>query len=151
MSPQLFISFPYIETIRKYPSVSILFRIAKADYRVPESDHVIEKGTSVFIPIYAIQNDARYYPNPEKFDPDRFSSEEKQKRNSTLWMPFGDGPRNCIGKRFAMMLARIGIITLLKNFEFSTGPKTVVPLGFEHKAMFLSPKDNVYLTLKAIK
>lgn len=112
---------------------------------------MIKKGTSIFIPIYAIQNDADYYPNPEQFDPDRFSSEEKKKRNTSTYMPFGFGPRNCIGKLFAMMVARIGIVTLLRNFEFSVASKTVVPLEFDTKAIFLSPKDSLYLKLTAIE
>lgn len=131
--------------------VSVLFRITKNDYCVPSSDIVIEKGTSIFIPTYAIHHDPDYYPDPEKFDPDRFSNEEKKKRNTSTWMPFGDGPRNCIGNRFAMMTARVGIITLLKSYEFSIAPKTIVPIEFETSGIFLSPKHSLYLNLRAIK
>lgn len=84
----------------------------------------------VIIPVYAIQNDPEYYPNPEKFDPDRFDSEEKKKRDPMAWLGFGDGPRNCIGLRFGMMQSRIGLVNLMNNFKISLGGKMHAPLNF---------------------
>lgn len=60
----------------------------------------IEKGTAVVIPTYGLQTDPQYYPDPEKFDPERFSKEEIAKRHPYTYLPFGEGPRNCIGKYF---------------------------------------------------
>lgn len=111
---------------------------------------VIEKGTSIFIPILGIQHDPEYYPNPEKFDPDRFGSEEKKNRDSMSFLSFGEGPRNCIGLRFGMMQARIGLVTLLNNFQFTLSSKTATPLAFEPRPLILSPQGGVYLKLKQI-
>lgn len=58
---------------------------------------LIEKGQSIWIPIIAIHNDPKYYPEPEKFDPERFSDENKRLIISGAFLPFGLGPRNCIG------------------------------------------------------
>lgn len=89
----------------------------------------------VIIPVYAIQNDPEYYPNPEKFDPDRFDSEEKKKRDPMAWLGFGDGPRNCIGLRFGMMQSRIGLVNLMNNFEISLGGKMQAPLTFNVRSI----------------
>lgn len=67
------------------------------DYAVPDSDLIIEKGTPVLIPLAGIHYDERYYPDPQKYDPERFSDENKDKIPQFAYMPFGAGPRVCIG------------------------------------------------------
>lgn len=87
------------ETLRKYPSAFLTFRKATEDYKIPGSKHVIKKGEQVIIPNIAIQNDPQFWNNPEHFDPDRFTAEETAKRPNLSFIPFGEGPRNCIGMR----------------------------------------------------
>jgi cytochrome P450 len=60
----------------------------------------IPKGATVFIPIIGIHFDEKYWKNPKKFDPERFTQDEIAKRPSNAYIPFGDGPRNCIGMRY---------------------------------------------------
>lgn len=86
------------ETLRMYPLVEPLQRNARVDYKVPGTDIVIEKGTTVLVSPIGIHHDAKYYPDPEKFDPERFNAENSRDRHSCAYMPFGVGPRNCIGK-----------------------------------------------------
>lgn len=67
--------FLFLETLRKYPQASILPRTCVKNYQIPGTDKIIEKGTAIFIPIYALHRDEKYYPDPEKFEPGRFSKE----------------------------------------------------------------------------
>lgn len=104
----------------------------------------------VIIPVYGIHHDPEYYPNPEIFDPDRFSVEGKKSRDSISWLPFGDGPRNCIAGRFGMIQAIVGLVILLNNFEFEIASKTPVPLIIQSDSPVLCSEGGIYLKLKPI-
>lgn len=92
----IFILIP--ETLRKYPPGFVLTRKSLNDHTFTDSKISIPKGTKVLIPVYAIHHDPRIYPNPDKFDPERFNEDVANARPSMTYLPFGDGPKNCIGK-----------------------------------------------------
>lgn len=75
-----------------------LIRSCLSDYPVPGTDFMMEKNTFVLVPIYGIQRDPEYFPNPSQFDPERFTPENKATRPLITHMPFGEGPRICPGK-----------------------------------------------------
>lgn len=77
------------ETLRKYPPVDNLLRIASNDYKIPDSKLVIEKDTLVFIPVIGIHYNPDVYRQPEKFDPQRFTEENKKARHPMAHLPFG--------------------------------------------------------------
>lgn len=81
---------PQTETLRLYSPVGILFRTCINDYKVPDTNIVIEKGTPLFIPVHAIHHDSRYYYDPELFNPERFTPEEVKKRPHYAFLPFGN-------------------------------------------------------------
>lgn len=86
-----------------------------------------EKGLTLLFPIAAIHLDSEYYPEPKKFDPDRFSPENggvKTYIERGVFLPFGYGPRICVGNRFAIAQAKIAIAALVKNFEISLNAKS---------------------------
>lgn len=76
-----------------------LFRKASEDYKVANSNIIIRKDIKVWIPTLAFHYDEKFWPNPTKFDPTRFTQEEIAKRHNFAFFPFGEGPRNCIGMR----------------------------------------------------
>lgn len=138
------------ESLRKYPPVTNLTRMCGQDYTVEGTDWTIKKGQLVVIPANSIQHDAEYYPDPEKFDPDRFSPEEMAKRNPYAFLPFGEGARVCIGLRFGMMQARMGMALLLSSFRFEPCAKSVTPIKFINYTFILSPEDGVSLQVTRI-
>jgi len=77
------------ETLRLWPPIGVLPRVCEKNYQVDEV--VIEAGTPVWIPVYAIHHDPAIYPNPKSFDPDRFSPAEEAKRHPFAFIPFGEG------------------------------------------------------------
>lgn len=91
-----FIDLCVKETLRKYP-FPILTRECTKDYLVPGSKFTIQKGTSIVISLLGIHRDESFFPHPEQYDPERFS-EERKDYNEDMYMPFGVGPRNCIGE-----------------------------------------------------
>ncbi|PSN29879.1 Cytochrome P450 6j1, partial [Blattella germanica] len=86
------------ETMRRHPSIPTVDRRCREDWSHP-SGVKLRAGTPVYIPIYALHHDPLYFPNPEKFDPERFTDENKQKIPHFAYMPFGEGPRSCPGKQ----------------------------------------------------
>lgn len=83
--------------MRLYPPGATIYRQCTKDFNVPETNISIRKGDYIFINFYGFYRDPEYFPNPDIFDPERFSVEECEKRHPYLFLPFGEGPRNCIG------------------------------------------------------
>ncbi|XP_067007539.2 cytochrome P450 6k1 [Anabrus simplex] len=133
------------ETLRKYPTLPFLDRVCLKDYHIPETGLTIEKGTPIFIPLQGIQTDPQYYPNPERFDPERFNEEGKKSRVPFTYMPFGEGPHNCIGMRFGLMSAKAGVLHILTKFVVEASEDTPVPLQMNTRGVVTTPKGGVPL------
>lgn len=133
-----------------YGPIFQLLRKASNDYKIPDSHLTIKKGTLVIIPTHSIHMDPEYYEEPERFDPDRFSDDNKEKRHPMTFLPFGDGPRNCIGLRFGLMQSKIGLIKLLMSYKFSPSARTTIPMRFDKTSLVLSPPDGMWLNVEKL-
>lgn len=91
----------FLETLRMYPPAIFLNRLCTEEYDLPHPSGsgkiTIKKGMSVVIPLLGIHHDPAYYPNPDKFDPDRFNEDQKNSRPKCSFLGFGEGPRICLG------------------------------------------------------
>ena len=87
-----------LETLRLHAPAPINTRICTEAYQFPGSSLVVRPGDLVVYSISAIHKDEKYFPDPLKFDPDRFSKENTARMNPYAYMPFGSGPRMCLGK-----------------------------------------------------
>ncbi|KAE9541555.1 hypothetical protein AGLY_003546 [Aphis glycines] len=138
------------ETGRMYAVTNALFREAVNTYHVPGGKLVIEKGTKIMIPFHSIHHDPKYYPDPYTFDPQRFSPEEKAKRPSGTYFPFGDGPRFCIGKRFAELEMKMVLSQILTTFYVLPCEKTEVPLKLQNGLPMMVAKNGIWLRFQSI-
>ena len=106
------------------------------------------KGIDVNIPSYVLHRDPELWENPLEFNPEHFSPEAKEKRNPYSYLPFGIGPRQCMGMRLALLEIKKGLLKIMQRFKFERAPETVATL--EHRAVVLmAPKDTIYVKIKA--
>ncbi|CAG9764032.1 unnamed protein product [Ceutorhynchus assimilis] len=145
-----FVEKVILETLRKYPVVPSIPRVCTKNYIIPGTNIKIEKGTKVEISVWGIHMDPEYYPDPELFDPERFSNEEKAKRPDFAYMPFGEGPRICIGSRFGMLQTKIGLAGLLKDYKYTFCKDTPENLSFKPSLILLHPKEEIILNVEKI-
>ncbi|KAG5674637.1 hypothetical protein PVAND_004591 [Polypedilum vanderplanki] len=139
------------EALRKHPPANATRRIPREDFQVPNSKIVIEKGVHVIIPVWGIHFDPEIYPEPETYNPDRFTPEEVAKRHNMSFLPFGEGPRVCIGERFAMVEIKLALAKILMNFEFELDySKTPVPMPYETKRLILTAAKGVFIKFRKI-
>ncbi|HEX7605133.1 MAG TPA: cytochrome P450, partial [Usitatibacter sp.] len=105
------------ESMRLYPPVPMMSRQAVADARI--GGHAVRAGTSILMPIYAIHRHAKRWDRADEFDPARFSPEREAAIPRYQYMPFGAGPRVCIGMPFAMIEATVILATFLQRARFA--------------------------------
>lgn len=106
------------------------------------------KGVDVNIPTYVLHRDPEVWDNPLEFNPENFSPEAKEKRDPYSFLPFGTGPRQCIGMRLALLEIKLGLLKIMQQFKFERAAETVATL--EHRAVILmTPKDKIYVKVRA--
>ena len=113
------------EAMRLYPPVWIL-NTREPLTETTIGDYTIPKGTQIFISQYIMHRRPQYFPAPERFDPTRWTPEFEAGLPRYAYMPFGGGPRICIGNSFAMMEAQLLLATLARRFAFTLMPDQVV-------------------------
>ncbi|XP_057323983.1 cytochrome P450 6k1-like [Microplitis mediator] len=136
------------ETLRKNPPVSVLRRKSVQPYKLPGSNIILPAGTSVQIPVYSLHYDEQYYPKPSVFDPERFNKNES--KPPQIYLPFGDGPKNCIGARFAAYQSKLGLVTILRNFNITPSKSTKVPYKIDKTAIILSAAGGINLKFEPL-
>lgn len=126
-------ALPYLdacvyETLRIHPPLGTLFRTCTKDVKLYGTDYTIRKNDMLTVAVKGIQMDEKYYPNPTQFNPENFSKEAKQKRSPYAFLTFGQGPRACMGMRFALLEAKVAIALALRKVRFLESDKTAEPL-----------------------
>ena len=119
------------ESQRLHPAVGILQKMCTEEFELQGSDGLtyrIKPGTEVVISVFGLHGDPKYWANPDVFDPERFNDEKKQTVEKITYLPFGEGPRICVGMRMALMQIKACLAIILSNYKLELSPKTQVPL-----------------------
>ncbi len=130
------------ETMRLYPPAWVVGRLALRD--VPVREYVVPRGALVLVSQYVLHRDARFFPAPARFDPERFAPAARETRPVYAYFPFGAGARRCIGEGFAWMEAVLLVATIARRFRLALVPgQNVMP----HPRITLRPKAGIQMTI----
>jgi cytochrome P450 family 9 len=106
-------------------------------------------GDGILMPVAPLHHDPKYWPNPDKFDPERFSDANKDKIVPFTYLPFGLGPRNCIGSRFALMEAKAIFYYILLKFRIEKSSKMAYPIKLKVSSVVFNGENGVWVKFAA--
>ena len=143
-------SLPYLdsvihETLRKDPVISILERPCTKEYKLPNTDLVIKKGDIIRLNNIGISFDPDIFPNPDEWNPDNFSKENRANRNPYTFMAFSLGPRNCLAMRFALFEMKVAISHLVSKFKILPTEKTCKEVEVDPKSALGAAKGGLWI------
>lgn len=144
------------EAMRLYPILVFLDRQCTKDFELPPAvpgakPFTVKKGMNIWIPSHAIQTDPKYFENPDQFDPERFIQDGKRIMGSGTYMPFGIGPRICIGNRFALTVMKVVIFHILARCNLKTCAKTQIPLKLSVNTFANAALDGYWMNVEPRK
>ncbi|KOC66284.1 Cytochrome P450 9e2, partial [Habropoda laboriosa] len=139
------------ETLRLYSLAAFLDRVCVKEFELPPATSgakpvKVKPGDVIWFPLFAIQRDPKYFFEPNKFDPDRFLNGEIPQ---SVHIPFGLGPRVCIGNRFALLKCKMVLFYLLWRCELEPCDKTQIPIKFSTQSFILFPQNGFWLNFRA--
>jgi len=133
------------ESMRVYPPIPLhIGRWASKTTTI--CGKTIPQGTGVLAAVWSLHHDPAFWSDPWRFDPERFAPANRDNIIEMTYMPFGDGPRNCIGRRFALMEAKMALVEVFRKFTVTTSDQTPSPLPLRNKGLTLAVVgDNLWL------
>ncbi|XP_059618983.1 probable cytochrome P450 28a5 [Phlebotomus argentipes] len=144
------------ESLRLYPPATTSAKVCteRIQFKVKEGEYrTIEKDDNIAIPIYCFHRDPEFYENPNEFIPERFDQENggvKAFREKGVFLPFSDGPRICLGQRFAQTQLKAAIVSLIRDFEIDVNPKTKEPIVLDPKQFLAYAEGGLWLNFKKL-
>ncbi|KAF8783411.1 Cytochrome P450 3A11 like protein [Argiope bruennichi] len=130
-----------LETLRMHPPAASTERTCVEDYELVNTGIRVKKGMRIAIPVYGIHYHPDYFQDPNTFNPERFMDSYEPKHHPYAYLPFGAGPRNCLGMRFALLEIKVCICNLVRHFRLKPHSTTKVPLQYQKGMVLLSVNE----------
>lgn len=139
------------ESLRLYPVPGFMDRVCTKNFELPPSlpglkPLLIKSGDRFWIPVWGIQRDPQYFPDPDQFIPERFI-EDKNAINTSAYLPFGVGPRMCIGNRFALLETKVLLFHLLAKCNIKPAEKMILPMRLSKKDFAMMAEGGFWLEI----
>lgn len=135
------------EILRLWPIAVQMDRSVSKQYLFEDKDGtkvLLQPNDRIWIPVYALHRDPKFYPNPDKFDPERFSEQNKRNIYPNTYLPFGNGPRACIASRLALLELKAIIYHMLLEFKIDVSPKTQIPIKLKGGTNTIEPVEGFF-------
>lgn len=138
------------ETLRLHPPINVLAKVCFEDYKVPNTNLILKKGTPINVSVLGLHMDEKYFPNPTIFDPERFTEDAIANRHKFVYLPFGEGPRRCLGMRFGLLQVKLAIVNVLQNFKIKPSAKSNYPLDVDPSSFIARPLNGAWVHFENI-
>ena len=142
------------ESIRFFPDTGTFRKICTSETELVGYDGLscrVQPGNVIAISAHGLHKDPKYWSEPEKFDPDRFSEERKNELHKFAFLPFGAGPRMCVGMRLAMLMMKMVMVTILRNYSLEISPRTKIPLKRDLTKYLTNAKGGIWAYVKPLE
>lgn len=126
----------------------MLPRECTKEFQLQNPNVIIEPGTGIMISVLALHHDPKYWNDPYKFDPDRFNEANSSGKSfiERPYLPFGEGPRNCIGLRLGKMQVKVGLVIMLEKFRFELADEHIgTELKYSPSSIISAPANGIRL------
>ncbi|CAL1679333.1 unnamed protein product [Lasius platythorax] len=141
------------ESQRVVPTMGFLTKNCTEEFELRGSDglacHILPR-MEILIPVHGLQEDPRYWEHPEVFDPERFGPERKHSIERFAFLPFGEGPRICVGMRMAQLQIKACLATFLRKYSLELSPKTRTPLKMIPSSFFAAADGGLWAYIRPI-
>nr|QZK27674.1 CYP6AB51 [Conogethes punctiferalis] len=131
VSEMTYLDWTFKEAMRHFPALGHLIRECTRPYTFSDMNLKIDAGVRILVPVRAIHMDPKYWDNPEEFHPERFHPDNFTAKQKSVYFPFGEGPRNCIGSRLGQMQSLAGLAAILSRFTVEPAPNSVRSPGVD--------------------
>ncbi|XP_035895848.1 probable cytochrome P450 6g2 [Anopheles stephensi] len=151
-----YLEWVMLETLRMHPPAATMHKVCTKKYIMRKgfrdaTGHdmsiYVREGTPILIPVLAIHMDPKYYPEPQTFDPERFSPDRKVTHEGAIFLPFGEGPRMCLGMRFAQAQVKLALAKLVLNYRVTVGP-TDKPFAIDSRSFVYQARDGLRIVFE---